>query len=334
MKRVIDYRHLFRQSLWALALMGLIHSRTNAETISGATDDNYPSAPIRLLVGYTAGATGDKIARTVARVLSAELHQFVVVEVWPGSTVKAAVKRVSNASPDGYTLLLGAVAVSSGPSRLSSRSDELLAKLQAIGEVATTPFILAVTASSGIRSVPDLISKAETAQLQLSFANTGVGSGARLLMDQFEQQAGVELKPILDAGSSSELSDLFEGRAALSFDNIMTMLAPIEQGKLIALAISTSQRSPQAPDVVPLATYLPGFNAAAWFGVFAPAGTPSVIVNKINVALNKGMTEPENISRLRPLGAQVITSTSEAFQELITNSRANSSYSYATLIYR
>lgn len=290
-----------------------------AAPMPGAAAADYPTAPIKLLVGYTPGGASDIVTRTVAAALGKQLGQSIVVENRPGAASNIASAAVANAKPDGYTLLLGTIAMSINPSLYKNLSFDPLKDFAPISQVASSPFMLVATASSGIKSVPDLIKAAKKAEHPLTYASAGTGSGAHLFMEYFRTQAGIPLSHVPYRGTVPAITDMLGGRVPLTFDNIMTNLPLVKEGKFIGLAVSTKDPSELAPDIPPLAKYVPGFEATAWFGVFAPAGTPPEIISKLNAATVSAMQDTQARDALRQMGAQPVTSTPQEFAEFYRN---------------
>lgn len=286
---------------------------------ANAAAADYPAAPIKLLVGYTPGGASDIVTRTVAAALGRQLGQSVVVENRPGAASNIASAAVANAKPDGYTLLLGTIAMSVNPSLYKNMSFDPLKDFVPISQVASSPFMLVATASSGIKSVPDLIKAAKEAKSPLSYASAGMGSGAHLFMEYFRTQAGIPLSHVPYRGTVPAITDMLGGRVPLTFDNIMTNLPLVKEGKFIGLAVSTKEPSELAPNIPPLAQYVPDFEATAWFGVFAPAGTPTEIIEKLNAATVSAMQDPQARDALRQMGAQPVTSTPQEFAQFYRN---------------
>jgi len=307
-------RSIFTRTLTAM-LLGLALTATAGSAIAA----EYPNGPIKLVVGYTPGGASDIVTRTVATALSRQLGQSVIVENRPGAASNIAGASVAAAKPDGYTLLLGTIAMSINPSLYKDMSFNPLKDFAPVSQVASSPFMLVATAASGIKSVPELITAARAAQPPLSYASAGVGSGANLFMEYFRAQADIPLMHVPYRGTAPAIADMLGGRVPLTFDNIMTNLPLVKEGKFVALAVSTAQSVDMAPDVPPLSKYVPGFEATAWFGVFAPAGTPQAIVEKLSAATAKAMQDPDARNTLQKMGAEPVTSTPEQFAAFYKN---------------
>jgi tripartite-type tricarboxylate transporter receptor subunit TctC len=285
-----------------------------------AQTTDYPSRPIRMIVGYTPGGASDIMARTLAKSLTQELGQSVLVENRPGAASNIAADFVAKAPGDGYTLLLGTIALSINPSLYKKLSYDPLKDLAPVSEVASTPFLLVSTASSGIKSVADLIRIAKAATNPLDYASAGNGSGANLFMEYFKSAAGIQLVHIPYAGTSPAMTDMLGGRVPLTFDNIVTTLPLVKQGKFIGLAVSTKTRAAVAPDIPTLQEAgIRGYEATAWFGLFVPAKTPAAIIQKLNAATVHGMKDPGVRKTLLEMGSEPATSTPAEFGAFYRN---------------
>ncbi|ALM83622.1 tripartite tricarboxylate transporter substrate binding protein [Bordetella sp. N] len=291
----------------------LVLAATLAAPCLALAESAYPAGPIRLLVGYTPGGASDIVTRTVAAALGKQLGQSVVVENKPGAASNIASAFVASSKPDGYTLLLGTIAMSINPSLYKNLTFDPVKGFAPISQVASSPFMLVATRQSGITSVPDLIDKARKAQPSLTYASAGIGSGANLFMEYFRSKAGIPLVHVPYKGTVPAVTDMLGGRVPLTFDNIMTNLPLVKEGKFVALAVSTKTPAAIAPDVPPLSQFVPGFEATAWFGLFAPAGTPRAVIDKLNAATVKAMQDPQARDALDKMGAQAVTSTPAAF---------------------
>jgi len=308
-----------RGEIIARSILAPLLALSAALPFQPAAAADYPSGPIRLLVGYTPGGASDIVTRTVATALGKQLGQSVVVENKPGAASNIASAFVASSRPDGYTLLLGTIATSINPSLYKNLSFDPLKSFVPVSQVASSPFMLVATRQSGITSVPDLIAKACAAQPSLTYASAGIGSGANLFMEYFRAKAGISLVHVPYKGTVPAITDMLGGRVPLTFDNIMTNLPLVKEGKFVALAVSTSTPADIAPDVPPLNKFIPGFEATAWFGLFAPAGTPPEVIDKLNAATVKAMQDPQARDALAKMGAQAVTSTPAAFASFYKN---------------
>ncbi|MBV7485467.1 tripartite tricarboxylate transporter substrate binding protein [Bordetella sp. BOR01] len=276
----------------------------------------YPERPLRMLVGFPAGGASDVAARAVAAKMEALLGQPVVVENKPGAASNIASDAVAKAKPDGYTMLFGTISLSINGSLYKSLPYDPVRDLTPVSQLSSAPFLLVVNPKSPIHSVADLIDTAKHAEKGRApdYATAGNGSGSHLFMELFSARAGIELSHVPYRGAAPAMADVLGGQVPLTFDNIITTLPLIETGKLRALAVSSAQRSPAAPDIPTLAELgVKDYDATSWFGLFVPAGTPPDIVSKLGEAAVQAVKTPEVSATLRKVGAEPVGSTPAEF---------------------
>jgi tripartite-type tricarboxylate transporter receptor subunit TctC len=293
------------------AALGLLCSALwafSSSPVSAAAE--YPTKPIRMLVGFAAGGTTDLLARLVAKEISVELGQSVVVENKPGAGGNVAADQAARAQPDGYTLIMGAINHAINASLYEKLPYDQLRDLTPVSMVAITPNMLVVPADSPFSSVDDLLRAAKARPGELTFASSGVGTSVHLSGEQFKSMAGLDMVHVPYTGVAPAETDLVAGRVSMMFDSIVTALPLVQAGRLKALAVTSAQRSAVAPDVPTIAEAgLPGFDVSPWYCIFAPAGTPGDVIGRLNKAVVAAMTKPEVRSHLLKLGADPYTST-------------------------
>ena len=272
---------------------------------AGASAQTYPSHPIRLVVPFPAGGTTDILAREVGERLTATLGQPVVIENRPGAGGNIGADVVAKAAPDGYTLLMATVGTHAINASLYSKLPyDHIKDFAPVVLVAGVPNVLEVTPSLPVHSVAELIKLAKDKPGQLNFASSGSGTSIHLSGELFKTMAGVDMTHVPYKGSAPALIDLMAGQVQLMFDNLPSSLPHIKAGKLRAIAVTSLQRAPALPDVPTIAeSGLPGFEATAWFGIVAPAGTPPAIVNRISADVNQWLRTPEAKDKLLAQGA-------------------------------
>ncbi len=260
--------------------------------VSAQTATAYPEKPVRLVVGYAPGGTTDISARMIAQVLSKELGQTFVVENKPGANSNIGAEFVSKAAADGYTLFVGSISTAINQSLYSNLSYNALKDLDTVALLNVVPNILAVNANLPIKTVQDYIDYAKKNPEKLTCASPGNGSSAHLGCELFKMKTGISVLHVPYRGSGPAVADLLGGQVDSIFDNMPPLLPQIRTGKLTGLAVTTAQRVPFAPEIPTIAeSGVPGFDVVAWFGVYAPAGTPAPIVDKVNAAINKALNE-------------------------------------------
>lgn len=278
-----------------------------------ALAQSYPAKPVRLLTGSAPGGGADQTSRVIAERLSRVLKEQVVVENRPGATGMIANRLVANAAPDGHTLLLE-------PSSFVAISPHLNAKdgwdptksLAPIIQVSAYGLILVVHPSVPARSVKELIALARSRPGVLNFASSGVGSNLHLAAEIFRIDARINIVHIPYRGSSNALVDLLAGRADLMFGLIPISYPYIRQGKLRALGVTAKTRNALLPDVPTIdQAGLPGYEVLSWEGVFAPAGTPTAIITRLNAEIGKIVNSPEIRKVWENKGVDTVTGTPE-----------------------
>jgi tripartite-type tricarboxylate transporter receptor subunit TctC len=300
----------------AAAFALVLSAATSAQTPS------FPSKPIRLIVPYPAGGPLDTAARALGERLKESLGT-VVVENRPGAGGNLGVDQVSKSSPDGYTLVIGAVATHAVNPWLFSRLPyDPIKDFVPITLIAHVPNVLVMTperaAQLKITSARDLFDYLRRNPGQLNYASGGNGSAGHMAGELLKSQARVSAVHIPYAGAAPAQLGLLAGQTDFMFDNLASATAQIKAGKLKALAVTTPQRAPSMPEVPTMnESGLAGFDVSTWFGVFAPAGTPPAVVARLNEAMTAALRTPEMRERLARMGAEPAPMSSAQFAELV-----------------
>ena len=278
----------------------------------------YPSKPIRLIVGYPAGGASDVAARLIGQKLSDRLGQPVVIENRPGSAGNIGADAVAKAAPDGYTLLLGTISLSINPSLYPKMTYDPVKDLSAISMISSTPFLLVVNPKAPYNTARDFLDvargKGGSKPGDINYATAGNGSGSHLFTELLASTANIKLTHVPYKGAAPAMNDVLGNQVSVTFDNIITTLPFVKAGKLRALAVSTKQRSRVAPDIPTLDEVgVTGFDATAWFGLFATAGTPREVINQLSQEVAEALKDPAVNDKLLQLGAEPISSSPEAF---------------------
>ncbi|WP_254597071.1 tripartite tricarboxylate transporter substrate binding protein [Achromobacter ruhlandii] len=254
----------------------------------------YPDRPVVLVNPYAAGGPADVVARSLARALEKRLGQPVVVENKPGGGASIGTGFVARAKPDGYTLLLGTSAGHVVTPLMQKTVYDGVKGFAFCSVVAVQPIMLVVNPSRGIRSVSELIARAKAEPGKWSYGSAGVGGATHLGAELFQQVAGVQLNHIPYAGASPAINDVVGGQTDLAMLNLSASLPFIRQGRLLALAYASDKRSPLLPDVPTLAEAgVAGADAATWYSLAAPAGTPADIVRALSDAVRAVNDDPD-----------------------------------------
>src|SRR5437867_6128134 len=279
---------------------------------------SYPNKPVHVVVPFTAGSATDILARTFGQKLSEMWGQSVIVENRPGAggTIGAAV--VAKSPPDGYTLLVNSAAQAYNASIYPALPYDTSKDFVEIAPLAGQPNVLIVAPATGIKSVAELIALAKQKPGQLNVGSAGTGSGTHINAEKFRLAAGIDVVHIPYKGTPEALTDTMAGRVSYFFSPISAALPNIREGKLIALGVSTAKRSSALPNVPTLAeSGLPGFDYNLWVGLFAPAGTPAELVDKVARDVSRALATPEVKERLTALGAEAMPMTPVEFTKFV-----------------
>lgn len=283
--------------------------------VASVAQAQYPNKPIRMVVPFPAGGTTDIMARAMASELQKSFGQPVVIENKAGAGGNIGSDYVAKSAPDGYTLLMGTVGTHGiNVSLYPKMPYDAVKDFAPVSLVAAVPNVLVAAPGFPISSVKDLIDMAKKDPNKVTFASSGSGTSIHLSAELFKQLAGVQMTHVPYKGSSAALPDLMGGQVNVMFDNAPSVMPHIKGGKLKAIAVTSSKRSPALPNIPTIAeTGLTGFEASSWFGVLAPAGTPKDIVDKLSQAIAKSLQTPEIKDRLAAQGADAIGNTPEQF---------------------
>ena len=285
----------------ALALLGLAAFAPLAQA-----QDNYPTKPIRLVVGFPAGGPTDVVARAFGDFAARALGQPVVVDNKPGANTILAAEAVASAPPDGYTLLLGALNHTMIPALYSHRVKfDALRSFAPVCSMAVSPTVLVVGPSMPVKTLAEFLAAVRAKPGERTYATPGSGSGGHFASEQFNRLAGTRMNHIPYKGAAQAVTDLMGGQVDSSFATLGSVLPQVQSGKLRALAVASPQRSPLLPDVPTFEeSGVKGYSADAWYGLLAPAGTPPEIVAKLTKASADFARAPATAEKLRGLGMQ------------------------------
>jgi tripartite-type tricarboxylate transporter receptor subunit TctC len=281
------------------------------------TEEAYPSRPIHLVVGFTAGAAADVTARVLGDGMRPILGQQILVENRPGAGSSIAAEYVAHAAKDGYTLYLATLSIIANQIINPNPSFDLTRDLAPIALLASGAVVLVVNPESNVHSVAELIALAKAKPGQVLHA-TVMGSLPHLASELFAQRAGIKLLQVPYQGSPQAVTDVLAGRATMTFSPASTVLGQIAAGKLLALATAADKRPSALPDVPTMAEAgMPDFDTSLWFGLLAPAGTPRPLIEKVAAAAQKAQHTPEAVERLRKLGFDPLDAGLDKFADYI-----------------
>ncbi|HEX4779119.1 MAG TPA: tripartite tricarboxylate transporter substrate binding protein [Usitatibacter sp.] len=290
----------------------------------------YPSKPIHFVVPYPAGGPLDVIARLVGQRVSESVKQPIIVDNKPGAGGNIGAEAVAKSPPDGYTLLMGAVATHAiNPTLYASIPYDAQKDFIPVTQIASTPNVLVVNPSLPVHDVHEFIAYAKAHPGKLNFGSGSTGSAGHLAGELFKSLAGVDMTHVPYKGAAPAMNDLIGGQIQLMFDNLASSLSQIRAGKVRALAVTTAKRTQLAPELPTIAeSGLPGFDINTWFGLFVPAATPAPVVQRLHDEFVKALEAPEVRARMLALGAEPVGNTPEQFAQYIRSEAAK----YAKLV--
>jgi tripartite-type tricarboxylate transporter receptor subunit TctC len=300
----------------AAVFLATIAAAANAQT-RPATGGAAPSKPSRWIVPFPPGGATDLLGRFVAQKLSETWGQPVVVENRAGASGMIGSDAVAKAAPDGATFVVGTTSSHSVSPALNPKIPyDNLRDFTPVALIATFPNVLVVH-PSGPKSMTELLAQLRANPGKYAFASSGSGSSTHLTGELFQQVTKTQMVHVPYKGTGPLLNDLMAGHVPIGFDQITAVLPYTQSGKLRALGVASLERSPAAPDVPTIAETVPGFEAIAWMGLFAPAGLPADMTARINADIQRVLASPEGAQRLRELGATPGTLQPSAFGEFV-----------------
>ncbi|MCJ0764002.1 Bug family tripartite tricarboxylate transporter substrate binding protein [Variovorax terrae] len=290
--------------------------------LAGAAHAAYPEQPVRLVVGFPPGGGGDLYGRTLASALGKHLGQTMIVDNKAGAGGNIAAETVARARPDGYTLILAMSGnLGSAPAIRPSLPYKVPEDFVPIAQLVETPFGLMVGSNSKIKTVQEYVAAAKGGKL--TYASTGTGGAAQIVMEMVKQQAGLDILHIPYKGSGPALNDLYGGLVDSFFAPYTPLMGQIVGGKLRLLAVSTAKRVAAMPNVPTLKESGIDVVMTQWYGLAAPAGTPKDVVDTLSRAVKAALQDPELIKVYRADGAQESTLAGDAFRSFIVKDIAN-----------
>jgi len=298
----------------ALASAGLPHARAQA----------YPSKPVRLVVPFAPGGTTDILARLVGQRLTDVLKQTVLIDNRPGANGALGTEIVAKSAPDGHTIVMGYLdSFAIGPNLYSKLPYDPVRDFAPITRVASTTQAMVLHPSLPVRATRDLIALAKRQPGQLSYASAGIGAPSHLAGELFKMMAGVDLVHVPYKGSGAAINDLLGGHVALSFGGLAAAMPHVRTQRLRVLAIASGARSPAMPPIPTIAeSGLPGYDVSSWFGLLAPAGTPSEAVARLHAEVVKILKAEDIRQQLAADGAEVVANRPDEFAAYIKSELA------------
>jgi len=284
-----------------------------------ASAQTYPTHPVRIIVGQAPGSGSDIASRLLGQWLSERLGQPFVVENRPGAGGNIATEAVVRSPADGYTLLLVVTANTINATLYDKLGFVFLRDIAPVAGIFSVPLVMEVHPSVPARTVPEFISFAKANPGKINMASSGVGSVQHVAGELFKFMTGVDMVHVPYRGTTPAVTDLMAGQAQVMFDVTPSSAAHIKQGKLRALAVTTTMRVDVLPEIPIMADFVPGYEASAWLGFGAPKDTPAAIVDLLNREVNAGLADATIKARFADLGATVLPLAPAEFGKLFAD---------------
>ena len=298
-----------------------LHLTAIAATLSAlsrvASALDYPTRPVRIVVGFPPGGGQDILARLVGQQLSERLGQAFIVENKPGAATNLAIESVVNATPDGYSLILIGPPAAINATLYKDLRFNFLRDITPIASFVRQPYVMVVNASFPAKSIPEFIDYAKANPGKLNMAGNGQGGGPHMAGELFKIAAGLDMATIHYRGDAPALIDLIGGQVQVYFSSIPAVTEFIRAGTLRALGVTSATRSDVLPDVPAVIEFVPGYEVNAVFGLGAPKATPVEIIDKLNATVNEIISDQKMRARLADLGGTVLTLSPAKYRELI-----------------
>jgi tripartite-type tricarboxylate transporter receptor subunit TctC len=297
--------------------LGLIGAGVSTLAIGRAFAADYPARPVRFLVGYPPGGATDIIARLIGQRLSEKLGQQFVIENKPGAGNNIGTEAAINAEPDGYTVLLVNPANYINTTLYTNLKFNFVRDVAPIASFNRVPNVMTVAKDVPAKTVAEFIEYVKANPGKVNMASSGNGTSVHLSGEMFMAMTGTKMQHVPYRGAAPAITDMLGGQVQVIFDNMPSIIQHVRSGALRALAVTTTERSSQLPDVPTVAETVPGYEASALFGMGAPKNTPKEIVAKLNGEINTILADPDMKKRLIELGGDSLIETPEAFGEQI-----------------
>ena len=285
----------------------------SAALAAQALAQSYPSRSLRFIVPYAPGAINDVVARTVGQKLAETLGKPVVIDNRSGGGTIVGTEIAVRSPPDGHTLLMTSAAHAINPALYGKLPFDTMRDLTQVTVIGAAPIVLVVNPSLPAKSVKDLIALAKAKPGQLTYGSSGIGGGAHLAFEMLKAMAGIDLTHVPYKGAGPAVTDVIAGQVQMTMATIVAVGPHVKSGRLRALAISSTKRSPLAPELPSVAeACCPGYDATFWWGVAVPAATPRRVVATLNAAILDVLRAPEIVERFTGQGVELVGSTPES----------------------
>jgi len=300
-----------------------LHLAAGAATLPSlslvASADVYPTRPIKIVVGFAAGGAVDIVARLIGQWLSDRIGQQCVVENRPGAGNNIATEYVLKSEPDGYTLLLTNPTNAINATYYENLPYDFIRDSAPVAGIMRVPNVMEVSPLLSAKTVPEFIALVKANPGKLAYATGGNGTSVHMSAELFKLMTETDILNVTYRGLALAYTDLMTNRVQVTFDNLPGSIGFIRQGKLRALAVTTTTRSPSLPDIPALAEFIPGYEASAFYGVSAPRKTPQAVIGKLNKEINAGLSDPALQARLVDLGGIIVPGSPADFGKLIND---------------
>lgn len=291
-----------------------------AATSTTAGAQTYPTKPVRLIVPFAPGGTSDIMARLVAPRLGADLGQQVLVDNRAGAGSMLGTELTAKAAPDGYTLVLNNIGLALNETIYPKRNYDALRDLAPVSLLGITPNMFVVHPSLPARTVREFVAIGKARPGQLAYASGGIGSSSHLAGELLQIMAGIKAVHVPYKGAGPALIDVASGQVHFMINSMPAVMGLVQNGRLRALAVSGSKRSPAAPEVPTIAeSGVPGYEFATWYGLLAPTATPAGVIGRLNEAVQKSLRENDLREKLLQQGVEPEASTPQRFGDMLRN---------------
>jgi tripartite-type tricarboxylate transporter receptor subunit TctC len=280
---------------------------------------NYPSRPVRIIVGFAPGGTSDISARLVGQWLSERLGRQFITENKTGAAGNIAAEYVVNAAPDGYTLLVFASAAAINATLYTNLNFNFIRDIVPVASILRVPNVILVNPAFPAATVPELIGHAQANPGKINMATAGIGSTPHIFGELFKMMTGVNMVPVHYRGGAPALTDLLAGQVQVMFDPVGEAMGYIKSGKLRALAVTSATRVAALPSIPTVGDFVPGYEAHGWSGIGAPKNTPVEIIDILNKEVNAGLADSKMKSHLADLGSAPLAESPGDFGKLIAD---------------
>ncbi|PLC50655.1 3-carboxy-cis,cis-muconate cycloisomerase [Pollutimonas subterranea] len=300
--------------------IAILATSTLLSPIAAHAADDYPSRAITWIVPFSAGGPTDSMARNIANRLSQEIKQTILVENKPGAGGTIGATAAARSDPDGYTFLVGHIGyMAAAPSLYSELRYDPVKDFEAVFRFPDTPLVLLVGENSSYKTIDELVAFGKANPEQLNFSNAGVGSTSHLVAAMFASKAGMKITPIAYKGAGPALNDLMGGQVDAMFDQTNTALPQTRGGKVRALGLTSDKRMDQFPGVPTMKEKaVPGFQVSTWYGLYAPKGTPSNVIDTLSSAYQTMMQDKAFTQKMSDQGILLLSDADyapKAFQQ-------------------